>query len=191
MHKCFICGFLTESPVAIKLCEFSSVNNHHTSSNAVLFHRSIRLIYAPRTSAVWLTVSYWWCNRCATAFFSSAISPNSPFPSPSPRIFLRQVSKLKHWYHNFVRSGGQQLVWPAQPQSTLNWKKQQRHCFSIHRHALPQHECHNPYINNSFYNIKHAWPFSLTQALNLFLSEDIFSTWLLLKCSFLKIFISR
>lgn len=96
VHKCFICGFLTESPVAIKLCEFSSINNHHAFMNAVLFHRSIWLIYVPRTSAVWLIVSYCWCNHCTTTFFSSAIFPNSPFPSPSPRIFLCQVSKLNH-----------------------------------------------------------------------------------------------
>lgn len=51
-----MCGFLTESPVAIKLCEFSSINNHHAFMNAVLFHGSIRLIYVPRTSAVWLIV---------------------------------------------------------------------------------------------------------------------------------------
>lgn len=96
VHICFICGFLTESPVAFKLCEFSSVNNHQAFMNAVLFHRSIQLIYVPCTSVVWLIVTYWWCNPCATAFFSPAIFPNSPFPSPSARIFLCQVSILKH-----------------------------------------------------------------------------------------------
>lgn len=89
-HEYFFCGFLMKSPVPIKLSKCSSVNIRHASMNTRLFHRSMRLIYVPCTSAVWL--SYWWCNRCAMAFLSFAIFPNSPFPSPSPCIFMCQIS---------------------------------------------------------------------------------------------------